>query len=330
MTYTREFVKCWVEEILNYTKESTTNSCIVPYKCIKQFDPFDKYAQHDIHEYTCEDNMLFDTIQSMAFNDQLQMVVIIFYEAPMKEEVKEMKKYTLENYKEFCREALDAPPMEAFEDGTIDEDKWFEENKIHIRKGNYEISIEYTADVVNEIEWALGEIYEEEYGDGTPTTGNTVGSEYRPAELKDIIHVALQEDWNDWGWKRGSLKEFIDAFVEGKEDISDIICWYNTILSDVKHYTDCYHCNFGNLNMYSMRNINPRVVRGIIRSLIGTDKELLVGYDNEHKCSDITFIMDYTIKNSGELIGWFYGDQDEKYINELIEDYKNKLFGEEK
>lgn len=334
MTYKREFVKFWVEEIMNYTKDSTTNSCLVPYKNISSFDPFDNDAQRDIHEYICEDSVLCNAIQAMAFHDIAQMIVIILYEAPMKEknitEVKEMKKYTLKNYEEFSREALVCPPMEEFEDGSIDEEKWYADHKIRITVGEHEIEIGYYADTVSEIDFALREMYEEEYGSGNPTTGNTVGSEYRPAELKDIIRVALQEDWNDWGWKCGSLSEFINQFVEGKEDISDIVCWYNVILKDVKHYTDCYHCNFGNLNMYSMRNINPRVVRNIIRSLIGTDKELLVGYDNDHKCSDITFVMDYTVKPSGDLIGWFYGDQDAKYINELVENYKNKLFGEEK
>jgi hypothetical protein len=248
---------------------------------------------------------------------------------PKFEEETKMKKYTLKDYQNFTNEALVCPPIEEFEDGTIDEDKWYEDHKIRIIVGEHEIAIDYYADSVNEIDFALREMYEEEYGSGNPTTGNTVGSEYRPAELKDIIRVALQEDWNDWGWKCGSLSDFINHFVEGKEDISDVVCWYNVILKDVKHYTDCYHCNFGNLNMYSMRNINPMVVRNIVRSLIGTDRELLVGYDNEHKCSDITFVMDYTIKQSGDLIGWFYGDQDPKYINELVEDYKKKLLGEE-
>lgn len=333
MTYKREFVKCWVEEIMNYTKYSTTNSCLVPYKNISSFDPFDNDAQRDIHEYACEDKELCDTIQSMAFNNMAQMVVIIFYEAPMKEknitEVKEMKKYTLKDYEAFSREALVVPPMEQFEDGSVDEEKWYEDHKIRIAVGEHEIEIDYYADSVNEISFALREMYEEEYGNGNPTIGNTVGSEYPPANLTDIIRVALQEDWNDWGWKLESLSEFVSQFIESKKDISDIVCWYDIILKDVKHYTDCYHCNFGNLNMYSMRNINPGVIRNILKSIIGTDGELLVGYDNDHQCSDITFVMDYTIKQSGDLVGWFYGDQDPEYIRELIEDYKKKLLGEE-
>lgn len=334
MTYTKELVKNWVDEIMDIAKKSTETSCLIPYEYIKSFDPSDKVCQSDVREYMCEDPMLFDTINTIYFYRKRQLIIIMFYEAPMKEknitEVQKMKKYTLKNYEEFSREALICPPMDEFEDGTIDEEKWYEDHKIRITVGEHEIEIGYYADTVSEIDFALREMYEEEYGSGNPTTGNTVGSEYRPAELKDIIRVALQEDWNDWGWKCGSLSEFINQFVEGKEDISDIMCWYNVILKDVKHYTDCYHCNFGKLDMYSMRNINTRVVRDIVRSLIGTDRELLVGYDNDNKCSDITFVMDYTIKQSGDLIGWFYGDQDPQYINELVEDYKNKLLGEEK
>ena len=412
MKHNYELVKQWVEEIFNYTMEYTTNSCLIPYGDIDSFDPTDKTVQSDVREYVVESDGWFNEIQSMDFNDLAQVIVVIFYEAPMKkeenktmycvdlrskqthhsvltifktddyddawgvannyndihgntddeiemlnnentygctqhpywatvyenydeviepkfEEVKEMKKYTLENYKKFTDEALVCPPMEEFEDGTIDEDKWYEDHKIRIIVGEHEIAIDYYADSVNEIDFALREMYEEEYGNGNPTTGNTVGSEYRPAELKDIIRVALQKAWDEYGWKVGNLSEFLAQFIGTEFLMSDAMNWYQIILEDIKHYTDCYHCNFGKLNMYSMRNINARVVRDIVKELIGTDRELLVGYDNEHKCSDITFVMDYTIKQSGDLIGWFYGDQDPKYINELVEDYKKKLLGEE-
>jgi hypothetical protein len=39
--------------------------------------------------------------------------------------------------------------------------------------------------------------------------------------------------------------------------------------------------------------------------------------------------MDYTIKPSGELIGWFYGKADDDYIGQLIADYQKKLFKED-
>ena len=90
------------------------------------------------------------------------------------EKEKKMKKYTIEDYKEFCDNVLVAPPIEEFEDGTIDELQWYEENKIHIIIGKHDMEIDYLADAVNEIDYALREMYDAEFGDGEPTTGNTV------------------------------------------------------------------------------------------------------------------------------------------------------------
>ena len=88
-----------------------------------------------------------------------------------------MKKYTINNYKEFCDNALVVPPIEEFDNGTIDENKWFEEHKIRIAVGNHEIELDYCADNVNEIEWALKEMYEVEMDIRYATTGNTVKGE---------------------------------------------------------------------------------------------------------------------------------------------------------
>lgn len=90
------------------------------------------------------------------------------------EEETKVKKYTLENYKEFSDKALDMPPMDEFDEGIIDEDKWYEENKVHIIKGEHEIVLDYTAEVANELTWALIELYNEEFGDGTTPTDNRV------------------------------------------------------------------------------------------------------------------------------------------------------------
>lgn len=325
MTYEQQ-IRMIVTFLYNETKCFATSSTYhIPYEKIKSAYGMwvgTKNIQDDIREEFGNHHL--DRIQALDFDDIKREVIVMIWESNNK-----MKKYTLENYKKFTDEALVMPPMEEFEDGTIDEDKWYEDHKIRIIVGEHEIAIDYYADSVNEIDFALREMYEEEYGNGNPTTGNTVGSEYRPAELKDIIRVALQKAWDEYGWKVGNLSEFLEQFIGTDFAMSDAMNWYQIILEDIKHYTDCYHCNFGKLNMYSMRNINARVVRDIVKELIGTDRELLVGYDNEHKCSDITFVMDYTIKQSGDLIGWFYGDQDPKYINELVEDYKKKLLGEE-
>lgn len=248
---------------------------------------------------------------------------------PKFDEVKRMKKYTIEYFEEFCRNALQAPPIEEFEAGTIDEGEWYKQHNIHIITGEHDIELEYHADNVNEIEYALKEMYEVEMDIRSATTGNTVGSEYRPAEFKDVIRVAVQHDWNDWGYKMSDFGAFIREFVKHYDDISNIFGIYDIIYEDVKHYTDIFQCNFGQLNMYSMRRVSRQAIIDAIKALIGTDMELLVGYDNVHRCSDITFVMDHTLKDSGELIGWFYGEQDKEYIDKLFADYKKKLFEEE-
>lgn len=42
-----------------------------------------------------------------------------------------MKKYTINEAKEFCRDVLAMPPIEQFESGEIDEVEWFDNHKIH-------------------------------------------------------------------------------------------------------------------------------------------------------------------------------------------------------
>lgn len=105
--------------------------------------------------------------------------------------------------------------------------------------------------------------------------------------------------------------------------------YYKVIQEDYKDATDRCKCDFRKLDMSTMR-INPKTIRDAIDELICTDRELLYGVTEDDKSSDIAFLMDYTLKPSGELIGWFYGEPDDEYIDGLIADYKKKLFGEEK
>lgn len=83
-------------------------------------------------------------------------------------------KYNLKDYKKFCEEAFVCPPFEEFDNKTIDEDQWFEDHKIKIVTGEHEIELPYYADVVNEIEFSLREMYEAFEGDGEATTGNSI------------------------------------------------------------------------------------------------------------------------------------------------------------
>ena len=241
-----------------------------------------------------------------------------------------MKTFKLKDYKKFCDEALIVPPFEEFETDTSDERDWFDSHKIHIIANGCVMELDYDADAVNEIDYALREIHEAILGSGEATTGNTVGSEYRPATLKDLVKVAVREGWGHYGYKMRDFGSYIRCFIDEHENIEDIMHCYKYI-KDINAFSKEYGCDFGKLDMNSIRNVSSEVIKHIIDELICTDKELLYGITPDNKSSDIVFVMDYTLKESGELIGWFYGqdDIDEAYIGKLIKDYKNKLFGEE-
>lgn len=287
----------------------------------------DEQTRSDVRKMSYSDGFC-DLIETLDFDNDKQEVLIMIWESNNKK----MKKYTIENYEEFSREALDAPPIEEFMDGTIDELKWYEENKIIITKGNHQIELDYNADNVSAVDGALREMYEVEMDIRSATTANTVGSEYRPAELKDILRIAIQNDWDEWGWRLPDFGTFIREFISKMNSLSDVMCYYEVIQKDYKDAADRCKCDFSKLDMSTMRIINHQVVRNAIGNLIGTDKEILYGMTEDNKSSDIVFVIDYTLKlMGGELIGWFYGqdDIDEAYINELIEKYKKNLFGEE-
>ena len=78
----------------------------------------------------------------------------------IKEEVKEMKKYTIYDYKEFCNNALTLPPLDDFYDGNVDEEEWYKTHKIHIIVDGHNMELDYYADNVTEIYSALEEMYE--------------------------------------------------------------------------------------------------------------------------------------------------------------------------
>ena len=275
-------------------------------KCGKQLVRLEPYEK-GVYEYWCDD-----------CNTNIKI-----------EAEEEMIKYTIENAKEFCRDALTMPPIDEFESGELDETEWYEDHKIHIIIGNHEMELEYNADNVNELDDAINEMYDVEMDIKSATAGNTVGNQYRPAELKDVIQVAIQNDWNEWGYVM-PFELFVREFIKRYANVSKIVDTYNNVIyKDMKYYIDIFKCNFGNLNMHSFKNINCETIKNAIAALIGTDREYLMGFDDQNRCSDITFLMDHSLKLGGDLIGWYYGEAEEEYINGLIEDYKKKLFGEE-
>ena len=174
-------------------------------------------------------------------------------------------------------------------------------------------------------------MYDVEYGDSGATTGNTVGSQYRSAELKDIVRIAVQSDWDNFGYKLDGFAEFIQYFIKKEWNIEKIMWYYNLIQKDINEYTRICQCNFNKLDMSTIRDVNSELIKKTIDELICTDRELLYGITPNNESSDIVFVMDHTLKTAGELIGWFYGqdDIDEEYIDELVDDYKRKLLGEE-
>ena len=234
--------------------------------------------------------------------------------AKFKEE-NEMKKYTLKDYKEFCDEVLVAPPC--FEDEDIDELEWYEANKVHIIKGNHEMVLDYMADVANELEYALREMYEEEYGDGTPTTGNTFGSEYRPSELKDVVRYFIMCRYENWGGL--NWFDYANQAVVEMCDIKSVIGVYEQARKVEKNID--FKCNWSNFKVETLKDATEDGIKKIILDWVGS--ELEISYDPS---TDKSFIIDYTFKDSGEFIDWSWGRMNDDVKQTLIEGYKAQIF----
>ena len=118
MTY-EEQIHAVLGFMYNETKCFATSSTYnIPYNTIANaynIQISDKKVQRDITEEWCESKYI-DKIQALDFDDAKEEVIVMIWETNAK------KKYTLENYEEFCKEALQVPPAESFEDGSIDED----------------------------------------------------------------------------------------------------------------------------------------------------------------------------------------------------------------
>lgn len=233
----------------------------------------------------------------------------------------EMKKYTLENYKEFCDEVLSGPPC--FEDEGIDELEWYEQHKIHITVGNHSIELGYFADNVNEMCYALREMYEAEYEDAYATTGNTFGSQYRQAELKDVVrHFIMCRyenygglNWFDYAWQA----------VAEMSDIQSVIGIYKHACMIAKQID--FKCNWHNFKLESLKDATEEGIKKIILDLVGSNIE--ISYDPR---TDKSFIIDYTFTESGDLIDWSWGkieEGDDEFCT-LLESYKTQIFEEVK
>ena len=288
----------------------------IPYEWVKdgyQLDLTKKEVQDDIKEMWSSEYL--DLFQAMDFDDLHQKVYVMTWKSNNK------KKYTLNNYEEFCKNALLPPPIEEFEDGSLDEDKWYKEHNIHIVVGNHDIELWYGADNVNEIEYALREMYEAEH-DGPPTTGNTIGSEYRDATWKDILRFAVLDGWyEDSHCLEAEIDKCIHRFTRDR---------FNEIMKKIDDQTsmnDELKVNFFKLETEDLWKIfDKEERRQALREILCSKVEISELIDEEGKHDDKTVIMDYSIIPSGDMVGWHYGvdfdknsDDNQMYIQDYIE-----------
>ena len=217
MTY-QEKIKDLLQQMYETVRDFAGSATYdIPYEWVKdgyKLDLTKKDVQDDIKEAWASECL--DLFQAMDFDDLHQKVYVMTWASNRK------KKYTLKDWKAFCDEALVMPPFE--DDDQIEE--WFKTHKIHITANNCEMELEYDADAVNEIEFSLREIHNAILGDGTATTGNTVGSEYRSAEDEECYGYDLEEMISDCEDVKCYLEEDDEDFNE--REINDILaCFYD-------------------------------------------------------------------------------------------------------
>ena len=311
MTY-KEQIHAILGFMYNETKRFATSSTYhIPYNTIVNIYNIqisDKKVQCDIIEEWCESKYI-DKIQALDFDNAKEEVIVMIWETNAK------KKYTLENYEEFCKEALIMPPFE--DDEQLEE--WFKNHKVHIIANGCDMELEYDADTINEIEFSLREIHKAILGDGTPTTGNTITK--RPATMKDLVQYWFLDNSMEY-----SDKEF-PKYVKNIFNVNWIE-FYENIVKNEKYdeYEDWIDCDFRTFDARTFTS-NRDKLKEIVLSLIGTDYEIRTD-------GEIAFVIDHTLKIPGIFINWFYGadDKDEdldKIAKDYIETYKKELFKEE-
>lgn len=244
----------------------------------------------------------------------------------VEEEVKEMKKYTIKDFKEFSNNVLVAPPMEEFEDGTIDEAKWYEENKIHIIVGQHDMEIDYLADAVSEIDCALKELYDLEFGENVVDEEDE-NDEYRDATWKDILKAdALSRFYKTKDLDlKGAIHASIRNFTRGR---------FTELMKELEEKTslgDEIEVNFSKLDSRDLWKIfNESDRKQAFKEMLCQKIEIEELIDKDGKTSDRVVITDYSMRFGGDIVGWHYGvdwDKDsndnkyyiDKYIEEMTE-----------
>lgn len=316
----QEQIKKAVQEFYNVTKAfATSRHYTLSYWWVESnfgLDLSDQKVRDDVWEMSYS-NGFCDLIQTLDFDDNKQEVTIMIWKSNNK------KKYTIDNYEEFCKEALQAPPIEDFEEGRIDEAEWYKQHNIHIITGNHDIELVYHADNVNEIEWALKEMYEAEY-DGPPTTGNTVGSEYPNATWKDILRFAVWygfcEDSHDLGVE---IQKCITSFYRDT---------FTKIMKEIEEqtsYNDELQVNFFKLETKDLWKLfDEEERRQAFKEILCSKIEISEMINEKGEHDDIVVIMDHSIKPTGHLVGWHYGvdwDKDSEDNQDYIQTYIEEM-----
>jgi hypothetical protein len=321
MTY-KEQIHAVLGFMYNETKCFATSSTYhIPYEKIKNAYSMwigDVKVQEDIAEEWC-DSKYMDKIQALDFDDTKQEVVVMIWESNDKK-----KKYTIDNYEEFCKEALQAPPIEEFMDGSIDEAEWYKHNMIHITVGNHDIELDYNADSVNEIEYALREMYEVERDIRGATTGNTIGSEYPNATWKDILRFAVLDGfYEDSHSLEAEIDKCINRFTTRR--LEEVMKKINEQTS----MNDELEVNFFKLETKDLWKIfDKEERRKAFKEIICSKVELSEMINENGEANDIVVIMDYSIKPSGDLVGWHYGvdfDKDSEDNQDYIQTYIEEM-----
>lgn len=316
MTY-KQLLNMILTFLYNETKCFATSSTYhIPYEKIKNAYGMwigAETVQSDIYEEFGKNHL--DRIQALDFDDIKQEVIVMVWETNKKK-----KKYTIDNYEEFCKEALQCPPIEEFEDGSIDEDKWYREHNIHIITDNHDIELEYNADNVNEIEYALREMYEVEMDIRGATTGNTVGSEYRDATWKDILRFAVLDGWyEDSHSVEAEVNKCIHRFT--RERFAEIM----KKIGEQTSMNDELEVNFFKLESKDLWKIFDKIERiQAFKEILCSKVEISELVDKDGKHDDKTVIMDHSIIPSGDLVGWHYGvsfDKDSEDNQDCIKNY---------
>lgn len=315
----QEQLKKVVQEFYDVTKAfATSRHYTLSYWWVKSnfgLDLSDKKVRDDVWEMSYSNDFC-DLIQCVDFDDDKKEVLVMIWESNNK------KRYTLKNWKEFCKDALVTPPFE--DDEQLEE--WLNSHKIHITANNCVMELEYYADTVNEIEFALQEIHEAINGDGTPTTGNTVGSEYPSATWKDILKVAVLMifERNDYNYK-GAIKTVHKFFDDGH--LREVLMFAAKGYDELNYH---FKVNFLKVDTNELHKIFDEQERyEALKSILCSDLHIEELYDKEGRCADKVMLTDYSIRPTGDFVGWHYGvdwDKDSEDNQYYIQEYIKEMF----